>query len=176
MPLAIFKKLDSERLVLRVLKPTDVASIFALRADADLRKFILSPLHKSEQESIDYITRISNGNKIQKHYFWGITLKNSDKLIGTICLWNFSEDKKTAEIGYDLLANHHNKGIMSEAIQVVLKFGFEEAQFETIEAFTHHKNEASKALLIKNNFVFQADRIDVGFPHNIIFSIKSHCE
>jgi ribosomal-protein-alanine N-acetyltransferase len=137
MDLAKFKKLTSSRLVLRALKTIDISNIFALRSDAALRKYILSPLHKNEQESLDFITRITNGNKKQKHYFWGITLNNTDKLIGTICLWNFSKDKKTAEIGYDLFASQHNKGIMSEAIQTVLKFGFEEAHFQTIEAFTH---------------------------------------
>ena len=37
-----------------------------------------------------------------KSVTWGITRKESNDLIGTICLWNFSADKKTAEVGYDL--------------------------------------------------------------------------
>ena len=69
-------------------------------------------------------------------------------MIGTISLWKFSEDKKTAEVGYDLNPVFHNKGIMTEALNCVLKYGFTQLQLDKIEAYTHKENQASRKLLL----------------------------
>ena len=43
---------------------------------------------------------------------------------------------------------------------------------DEIEAFTHHGNESSKRLLIKNNFSLNKSRTDEDNPNNIIFELK----
>ena len=73
-------------------------------------------------------------------------------MIGSICLWNFSEDQKTAEIGYDLSPDYQGKGIMHESLCRIIEFGFQNLNLEFIEAFTHYKNEPSKKLLENNGF------------------------
>jgi len=85
---------------------------------------------------------------------------------------NFSEDRKTAEVGYELLPNYHRKGIMSEALKAVLNFGFNELYLNEILAFTNKFNENSKSLLLKNNFTLEEGRVDEGFPDNLVFSLK----
>ncbi|MFM2224947.1 MAG: hypothetical protein RJA07_1149 [Bacteroidota bacterium] len=44
------------------------------------------------------------------------------------------------------------KGLMSEALPVVLKYGFEEMKLHRIAAMIADWNTASKKLLLKNNF------------------------
>ncbi len=83
-----------------------------------------------------------------KSISWGITTKESNILIGSICLWNFSEDKKTAEVGYDLDPEFQGKGIMSEALKAVLNFGFKRRGFDTIEAHTDYRNNPSEKLWV----------------------------
>ena len=58
-------------------------------------------------------------------FTWGIVLKNESKIIGSICLWNFSTDKKEAEVGYDLHPKNHRQGIMNEALGRVLSIRFQ---------------------------------------------------
>lgn len=60
---------------------------------------------------------------------------------------------------------------MNESIKLVLDFGFNQLHFNTIEAFTHKDNLGSIQLLKRNNFTHKLNRIDKGFPHNIIFSL-----
>ena len=60
---------------------------------------------------------------------------------------------------------------MNESMKLVLDFGFNLLQLNTIEAFTHKDNLGSIQLLKRNNFTHEINRIDEGFPHNIIFSL-----
>jgi len=93
-------------------------------------------------------------------------------MIGSISLWNFSLDKKTAEVGYDLGTNFHNKGIMSEAMKCVLDYGFTVLNLDKIEAFTHGKNQSSVRMLVKNGFVLVNGKTDPGNENNIIFELR----
>ena len=66
-----------------------------------------------------------------------VTVNNNLEIIVKICLWNFSKDYKTAEVGYNLNPNFQKKGIMSESLKSVVNFGFIELHKERIEGFTH---------------------------------------
>jgi len=87
-------------------------------------------------------------------------------------LWNFSEDRKTAEVGYELLPEFHHQGIMTEALKAVIDFSFKELQLTKIVAMTNKFNENSKGLLLKNDFILEVGREDEGFPDNLVFSLK----
>jgi ribosomal-protein-alanine N-acetyltransferase len=84
--------------------------------------------------------------------YWAITLSGTNKLIGTICLFDFSEDDSKAEIGYELLPGFQGKGIMQEAISKVIDFGVRDIGLNSIEAYTHAQNQSSVRLLEKFNF------------------------
>jgi ribosomal-protein-alanine N-acetyltransferase len=98
-------------------------------------------------------------------YNWSIYSKNSAKMIGSIGLWRFSDDRRQAELGYELLPEKHKKGIMTEALRPVLDFGFYELELETIAAVTHWENLASIRLLEKYNFVLDADHLSEEGEH-----------
>ena len=84
---------------------------------------------------------------------WGITLKDSDSLIGNVAFWRIEKEHYRAEIGYVLHPDYWRKGIMSEVLQTVLKFGFETLKFHSIEANVNPENAASIRLLEKQGFV-----------------------
>ena len=79
-------------------------------------------------------------------------MTKSPNLIGVVCLWNFTEDLRTAELGYELMPAFQKQGFMQEAISSVLHYGFEQIFLDNIEAFTHKKNKNSIKLLKKNGF------------------------
>jgi hypothetical protein len=49
---------------------------------------------KSEKEALKFIFDRKKYNAENKLFYWGITLKSNKKLIGNICLWNISDDRK----------------------------------------------------------------------------------
>ena len=87
---------------------------------------------------------------------WGITLKESDTVIGTICYWRMQKEHYRAEIGYALHPAQQGKGMMDEALKAVLQYGFETMQLHSVEANVNPANEASRKLLERNGFVKEA--------------------
>jgi|SRR5690554_1024766 len=171
-----FPTLISERLYLRNIEESDCNTILFLRSDLEVNKFIERPEHrktKNKADAIKFIKELNENIENNKSIAWGITLKGDPQIVGTICLWNFSQDNKTAEVGYDLNPEFQGKGIMSEALRLIVDFGFNKLNITKIEAFTHNQNESSKRLLEKNGFQFMKDRKDLENPSNIIFELEN---
>jgi len=168
-----FPELKTDRLLLRQLQTTDWKEIVFLRSDKEVNRFVKRPQAKNKTEALTFINKITTATKNNQSLYWCITLKEHREMIGSISLWNFSEDLKTGEVGYDLNPKFQGKGIMNEAMRTILDFGFNSLQFERIEAFTHRDNETSKKLLLKNNFKLVYDRTDSEDYDNIIFELDS---
>ncbi|WP_339888431.1 GNAT family N-acetyltransferase [uncultured Flavobacterium sp.] len=171
-----FPEINSKKLILRQILETDYEAILYLRSDETINKFIERPENRKTRNSSDaikFIQQLNENIETNKSISWGITLKNNPKIIGTICLWNFSENHKVAEVGYDLEPDFQGKGIMSESLKSVLEYGFKNLNLDIIEAYTHQKNENSKTLLARNNFKLILGKKDEGNLNNVIFEIKN---
>ncbi|WP_413668517.1 GNAT family N-acetyltransferase [Mucilaginibacter sp. Mucisp86] len=144
--------LTTDRLHLRGLLDSDTPQIMAIRSNAEVNKY----LGRSNDITIDgarsFIKKIEGIISRGEGFYWAITLKDDNDLIGTICYWNLELTDKKAEIGYELYPDQQGKGLMQEALSAVLKYGFETAGFEVIAACPVGGNESSVKLLIKNGF------------------------
>lgn len=171
-----FPLLKTERLLLRKIKESDSDVILFLRSDKTVNKFIERTENrktKNKNDALKFIKEITEAIEKNKSISWGITLKDNPQIIGTICLWNFSKDKKNAEVGYDLNPKFQQKGIMNEALKSIINFGFNTLKLNKIEAYTHKHNLSSKNLLEKNKFKFIEDKKDEYNADNIIFELKN---
>ena len=172
--LTAFPEVKTERLLLRKLQSSDCEVILFLRTDKKVTKFIERPEHrktKTLSEAIELIKEFDSYIERNSSISWGITLKNEPSIIGTICLWNFTQNNKVAEVGYDLDPRYQNKGLMSEALKAIVAFGFHELKLEKIEAFTHAENLASTQLLNTQGFIHNVSRKDLDNTSNIIFEL-----
>ena len=165
-------KLETERLVLKPIDESHVDDILKIRSNNITNQFVKRIPPKTNYDALDFILTIKKRVENKETFYWGISLKDQQGLIGTICLYRFSEDRTEAEVGYELLPAYHRKGIMSETLTAVLNFGFNELYLNEVLAFTNKFNENSKSLLLKNNFTLEEGRVDEGFPDNLVFSLK----
>jgi [ribosomal protein S5]-alanine N-acetyltransferase len=154
-----FPVLKTERLTLRQLSVNDDKEIFALRSDKQVNKYIDRDPSNTIEDARKFIHKIAEVIKQNEGIYWAITLTSNDKLVGTICLFNFSNENDQAEIGYELLPTFQGQGIMQEATSKVIAFGLDAIGLKTIEAYTHLENENSSNLLKKFNFKKQ-EKID----------------
>jgi len=166
-------KLETERLTLKEINESHVEDIFKIRSNEVINQFVQRNSPKNNYDALQFILTIKERTKNNETFYWGISLKNQPNLIGTICLWNFSEDRKTAEVGYELLPEFHKKGIMSEVLTAVLNFSFNELNLQEIVAMTNKFNENSKRILLKHDFILEDGREDEGFPDNLVFSLRN---
>lgn len=165
-------EIQTERLLLRRLKPSDWEMISYLRSDEKVNEWVKRASAESKEKALAFISKTNRGIENRNLYYWAITEKNSDQMIGSICLWNFSKDQKIAEVGYDLSPKFQRKGIMNESLKRVLDFGFKELNLDFIEAYTHRQNESSKLLLERNGFVLILSKKDENNQDNIIYELK----
>jgi len=148
-----FPLLETERLTLRQLSLEDANEIFRLRSDKSVNKFLDRPIAKTIDDANQFINKINDSIAKNELIYWAITFKNHPKLIGTICLWNISEDRTKAEIGFELLPDHQGKGIMWEVLPIVIKFGFEIMKLDFINGEVDSNNLKSIKLMEKNGFI-----------------------
>ena len=170
-PFQSFPELKTSRLLLRNLNSDDYEVMFYLRSDKTVNTFIKREGAKKLEDAIDFVKMIQKGYEDGDNINWAICKKEDNKMIGSICLWNFSEDLKTAEVGYALHTEYQNQGIMNEALKSIIEFGLNTLNFNNNDAFTDHANQNSLKLLEKNGFKLQKGVKDPGNENNIILSV-----
>jgi len=153
-----FPTLETKRLVLRKLEETDAKALFENYSDEEIAKnFLDEPLGDIKQAS-QLIEAFNEEFAQGKAITWAIVLKNTDKMIGTCSF--MLETSGCAEIGYDLAKTYWGKGLMTEALEAMIGYGFNELGLEIIKADTLSNNSRSTNLL--KRLEFQLDDVREG--------------
>lgn len=166
-----FPILTSKRLTLRQLSIDDKDAILALRTDPEVNQYLDRAPTKTVDDAINFIKKVNENIEKDIALYWAITLTETNTFVGTICLFDFSTEKKSCEIGYELMTSFQGRGIMSEAVQMVINFAFKTLYIKEILALSHKENEPSLSLLSKFNFV-KSSVADSENPHLVLFSLK----
>jgi ribosomal-protein-alanine N-acetyltransferase len=143
-----FPILTTERLTLRQLAINDEQEIFTLRSDIEINKYLDRQISNTINDARNFINKIINNNSV----YWAITLSDKNILVGTICLFGFSDENYKCEIGFELLTNFQRQGIMTEAVEKVIDYAFNTIKVKKIEASLHRDNLSSIKLLEKFSF------------------------
>ena len=167
-----FPDLSTDRLILKQTTEPDFEDFFKLRSNKNIMNYIARPLAKNMDDVKLLIEKADEGLKKNERINWGIYLKANGKLIGTIGYVNVYPENHRAEIGYLLDTTHHLKGIMHEAMQPVLDYGFKNLKLHSIEAVVNARNFSSSKLLEKNKFVKEAYFKDYFFHEEKFFDVS----
>lgn len=160
-----FPVLETENLILRQIHQDDVNEVFELRSNAETMKYIPRPLAITIEDAQKFIETDTASIKKNEFLNWAVARKEDNKLLGMIGYFRLQPQNFRGEIGYMLNPDFHGKGIMKEAIDVVLKYGFEILGFHSIEAVIDPGNIGSEKLLQKSGFVKEAH-----FKENFFFN------
>lgn len=149
---APFPVLKTERLTLRQLSVNDEQAIFILRSDAEINKYLDRKRAETHDDARLFIHTVNDYVQKNASLYWAITFKGKSELLGTICLYGFSDERVQCEIGYELLPEFQRQGIMQEAADAVVDYAFNTIGVKRLEAFFHRDNQRSAKLLEKLSF------------------------
>ena len=171
-----FKNLESGRLLLRQITAEDVNEIFELRSNKEVMKFIPRPLCITLDDAMGHVNMIQHKIEENEGINWAITLKKDNKLIGYIGHYRIKWEHFRSEIGYMILPQFNGQGIVSEAIKLVVEYGFNEMNMHSLEGIIDPENAASARVLEKNGFVKEAhlrenEFFDGKFLDSVIYSL-----
>ncbi|MFB4166860.1 GNAT family N-acetyltransferase [Virgibacillus sp. JSM 102003] len=142
---------------IRKLKSND--SIAMLRLQKENREFFEE---FSMSRGSDFYTIRGQLERIKKYeedinqdrdYFFGIFNNDGNGLVGTINLFQVVRGSiQSAFIGYFLDKKHNGKGFTTEAVKLLVEYGFEELRLHRIEAGVMPHNAGSIRVLEKSGF------------------------
>lgn len=142
--------IQSERLILRPWKHTDLEAFAQLNADPRVMEYFPSML--SQNESDDLAQRISAKLEEQGWGLWAVSIPNIADFIGFIGLARPTFEAHftpAIEVGWRLAFDHWGKGYATEGAKAALKYGFETLKLEEIVSFTAVQNMRSRRIMEK---------------------------
>lgn len=142
-----FPVLETPRLLLRRPLPEDAADLFLMRSDPEVMRYIPRPLAQTVADVTDVLSMIDGYLTSNERINWAIEWKETGATIGLIGYVNIRPEHHRGEVGYSLARAWHRRGIMREALAVILAYGFENLDFHSIEAIIDEENLPSGRLL-----------------------------
>ncbi|KLV28026.1 GCN5-like N-acetyltransferase [Niallia circulans] len=116
---------ETKRLLLRGWKEADYKDLYEYAQKEEVGPFAGWPPHKSEQESKEVIRYF-----LQNENSYAIVWKEENKVIGSIGFHERTPDTKLShlaqrEVGFALNPRYWGRGIVPEAVNYLLEYGFE---------------------------------------------------
>jgi len=147
-----FPTLITQRFILRAPVLSDDETVAILRSDPRVNQYLHRDAAITVADARKFIEKIQGYISANESFYWVITTKEDDQLVGTVCYWNIEPALDRAEIGYELHSSFFGKGIMQEVLPEVIRFGFEQVQLQKITAFPLTENIRSVKLLERFHF------------------------
>jgi ribosomal-protein-alanine N-acetyltransferase len=171
-----FPILQTERLSLREIQPTDAQAVFDSFSQARVTKYINRGPMQSIQEAAELVEIRTSLFKRGIGIRWAITkIEDPAKYIGSCGCYKMDKSNHSMEIGYDLCPDYWRQGIMTEAVKAMINFAYSGAFFfypNRIEALTYTDHSASIGLLKKLGFKDEGIRREAGFWENQYHDLK----
>ena len=147
-----FPQLETKRFMLRRLYPSDAEALFAILADEEVTRFYDDEPSTEISQARDQIEAWTSGFNERRCIRWGIVRREDDIVLGTCGYHGFHTWHRRGSIGFELARPYWRQGIMTEALDAIIGFGFREVGLNRIQAVVMPGNEGSEKLLDKLGF------------------------
>ncbi|MBQ7320786.1 MAG: GNAT family N-acetyltransferase [Clostridia bacterium] len=148
-------QLETERLILRRMLVSDAEDMFDYAHRSDVTRHLTWDPHPDIQYTREYLAYISAHYAAGDFFDWAVIERASGRMIGTCGFTRFHCEADCAEIGYVLHPSFWGRGIATEAVREVIRFGFQRLEVNRIEAKFMEGNEASRRVMEKNGMTFE---------------------
>jgi ribosomal-protein-alanine N-acetyltransferase len=170
----IVPRIETQRLILRGLTEDDIPFLLDHFGRDEINKYV----------SDENVTSFEEAKRLYQKYIaprptlfrLGLVMKTTGNLIGTVGFYGIDRVNKRAIAGADLKKEYWGKGLMSEALRALIRFGFMEMGLNRIEASTDPQNLRSLRLIERCGFsregvLRQKSYYKGGFHDDVIYSL-----
>ncbi|MGE6204531.1 GNAT family N-acetyltransferase [Guptibacillus hwajinpoensis] len=147
--------LETEHFNLRKIHEHDIPAIFEYGSNPNVSEHVSWETHQSIEDTRGFVEMILDGYRQKNKALWGMELKSTGQLVGTIDFVTIQEKHRKAEIGYVLAEDCWGKGYMTEAAQKIIAYGFNELELERIQARCFVANKGSARVMEKAGMTFE---------------------
>lgn len=142
--------IETERLILREWKDSDLEGLIALNASSEVCRYFPSTL--TSQESTNMFSKIQSRFESNGFCFYAIEQKSTRNFIG-FCGLNTPSFKAhftpCVEIGWRIMPDYWSIGYATESANAALHEGFARFKMNEIVSFTVPQNTASRRVMEK---------------------------
>jgi ribosomal-protein-alanine N-acetyltransferase len=144
--------ITTSRLLLRWISEADIDALYDVFSDPQVMRYWSSGPLADKQAAAEMQREIAASNQNNSLFKWGLALRESDTVIGTVTLFNLNLSNGRAEVGYAMGRRYWGKGYMHEALQALLTHGFEVLGLRRLEADVDPRNSRSIRTLERLGF------------------------
>ena len=156
-------RLETDRLLLRPFNENDLEDFFEYAKMPEIGPNCgWEPINDKEKA-------IERLNRMISHDYYAIVLKENNKVIGSVSLFdldkrrydNIETEDNAKEVGFVLSRDYWGKGYMQEAVKAVLDYAFNALNVEAVYAITKKNNTRSEKLQEKLGFEVVGEQPEV---------------
>lgn len=145
-------ELLSSRISLRRMDERDGPALLSIFGDPEVVRYWSQPAWTGVEQAYELIARDRAAFEEGSALRLGLVLRENDRLVGTLSLFNISRSNRRAEIGYALARACWRQGLMHEALQLLVDWAFGKLQLHRLEADIDPANTASARSLERLGF------------------------
>ena len=149
----VLKWTATDRIVLRRMRDSDANDLYDHVSHRAVSRWTANLPHPFPKDrALKWIRHTQRTWRSKKQFFFGIYLSETGNLIGGIGLAPIDWQNKNADLGYWLAEKYWARGLTSEAIRLILPFGFNRLKLHCVYATAFEPNTGSIRVLEKCGF------------------------
>ena len=146
------RALESARLVLRPLVPDDAEALFAVFGDAEAMAYWSCRPHATVEATRAMVQALYDACARGAAFHWTVVRREDGAVIGKAAISSWQGPNRRGDISYILAPAAWGRGFATEAVRLMLDFGFDVLGLHSIEAGVTPGNDSSAHVLRKLGF------------------------
>ena len=141
--------LETADLMLRKPSMKDAKDIYRYASDPEVARYVLWEPHRSLAETKSFIRYLRSRIRAGYPSSWVVALRETGMVIGTVGFIWYSDENRSAELGYSYSREYWNHGYATQALQAVIDAVFLSLPVNRLEAQHDVRNPASGRVMEK---------------------------
>ena len=146
-------ELNDDRLLLRLARPEDVDQVAEACQDPEIQRWVPVPVPYERNHAAEWVASRPAQWAEDKELNWVVTDRADGRLLGTVGL--HSRDNSMREVGFWAAPWARGKGVTTDAVRMVCRWGFDELRLGRIEWWAVAGNWASRRVAEKVGFTVE---------------------